>query len=49
MTLNECNFGDAKIKRKYFNSSLCQWTNGGIKKWIICPDTGLRYYLNGKG
>lgn len=40
----EIKFGEGAIHYKTFHRNYCRKPNGDFKKWIVCPDDGLRYY-----
>ena len=44
-TQGEIKFGEGAIHYKDFNEvDIINPENGAYKKWLICPDDGLRYY-----
>lgn len=43
-TQSEIKFGEGAIHYKSFEFKDCLNSKGEIKKWVICPIDGLRYY-----
>lgn len=45
-TQAEIKFGEGATHYKHFEASQYLKSNGRIKKWLVCPIDGLRYYRN---
>ncbi|MAG28101.1 hypothetical protein CMI47_21455 [Candidatus Pacearchaeota archaeon] len=45
-TAAEIKFGHGATHYKDFRSDKCRKPNGDFKRWLVCPDDGLRYYRN---
>jgi hypothetical protein len=43
-TKSEIKFGEGAIHYKSFHFEIFLKPNGDIKKWLVCPHDGLRYY-----
>lgn len=45
-TKGEIKFGEGATHYKHFEASQYLKSSGRIKKWLVCPIDGLRYYRN---
>lgn len=43
-TYSEIKFGEGAIHYKDFDVNFCIGCDGNLKKWLVCPIDGLRYY-----
>lgn len=43
-TNSEIKFGEGATHYKTFNADICFNRSGNLKKWLVCPIDGLRYY-----
>lgn len=43
-TPSEIRFGYGAIHYKDFDREICIKSDGKVKKWLVCPFDGLRYY-----